>query len=66
MFETEMKYKVGDFVSCNVKGEGFEGWQKAKVIAVFPNALFSYECVCDRYPGETGIFRESELDFNLV
>lgn len=62
MFETETKFKVGDIVNCTVEGEGFMDWINAKVIAVFPSALYPYECTCDRYPGETGIFRERELE----
>lgn len=65
MFDTDTKFKVGDTVNCTVESEGFLDWIGAKVIAVFPNALYPYECTCDRYPGETGIFRESELEIAL-
>lgn len=63
MTDTEMKFKVGDTVNCIVEDEGFVDWINAKVIAVFPNSLYPYECTCDRYPDETGIFRENELEF---
>lgn len=62
MYENELKFKVNDIVNCTVEEEGFEGWNNARVIAVFSNSVYPYECVCDRYPDETGIFRESELE----